>query len=79
MPADDYTPAAWAVDSQVERTRATPANTVEEGYDIAFHTGQGHSGTVFVSRARYNLENVAAAIQEAADKMDAIGSLSSGM
>lgn len=71
--------AAWTVDSQVERTRATPANTVEEGYDVAFHTGQGHYGTVFVPRSRYTVENVAAAVQEAADKLDTIGSLSSGM
>lgn len=75
----EYAPAAWQVDSQVERTRATPANTVEEGYDIAFRTAQGHSGTVFVPRSRYNVENVAAAIQEQADKLDAVGSLRSGM
>lgn len=75
----EYTPAAWTVDSQVERTRATPANTVEEGYDVAFHTGNGHYGTVFVPRSRYTVVNVATAVQEAADKLEAIGSLSSGM
>jgi hypothetical protein len=76
---DAYQPAAWQVDSQVERTRATPANTVEEGYDIAFHTGQGHSGTVFVPRSRYTVENVAQLVQEQADRLDAVGSLRSGM
>lgn len=75
----EQTPAAWAVDSQVERTRVTPANNTEDGYDIAFHTGQGHYGTVFVPKARYTVENVAAAVQAQADKLDAIGGLSSGM
>lgn len=69
--------AAWTVDSQTERTRATPANTVEEGYDVAFHTGRGHSGTVFVPRSRYTVENVAAAVQERANLLDAVGSLTS--
>lgn len=71
--------AAWTVDSQVQRTKADASGNVAEGYDVAFHTGEGHYGTVFVPSARYTLDKVAAAVQAEADKLDAVGNLSSGM
>lgn len=72
-------PAAWTVDSQTQRTRADASGNVSDGYDVAFHTGEGHYGSVFIPAARYTLERVAAAVQAEADKLDAVGNLSSGM
>jgi hypothetical protein len=78
MTENDYQ-AAWTVDSQTQRTRADSSGNVRDGYDVSFHTGEGHYGTVFVTNERYSVQNVAAAVQEAANKLDAVGSLSSGM
>lgn len=71
-------PASWRVDSQVPRTRANATGGIEDGYDIAFTTGMGHPGTVFVPMARYQPDVVRAMIQAQADVIDAVGSLTSG-
>lgn len=62
-----------------QRTKALPSGQVAEGYDVNFHTGEGHYGTVFVAGAQYTPDKVAAAVQVEADKLDAVGQLSSGM
>lgn len=67
--------ATWRIDSQSPRTRATTTGGVEDGYDIAFVTGEGHPGTVFVPLNRYTPARVQALVQEAANNADAIGSL----
>lgn len=69
--------AAWSIDSQVSRTRATATGNVEEGYDIAFTTGEGHHGSVFLPLSRYTVDNVRSAIQAQADLLDAVGRLTS--
>lgn len=69
------TPATWRIDSQSPRTRATATNGIEDGYDVAFTTGEGHNGTVFVPMSRYTPAKVKDAIQEQADLLDSIGSL----
>lgn len=76
---EETTPASWMVDSQTQRTKADASGNVADGYDVAFHTGNGHYGTVFIPGVRYTPANVAAAVQVEADKLDAVGSLSSGM
>lgn len=75
--SDNTTPASWRVDSQTPRTRATSTGNVEDGYDIAYVTGEGHAGTVFVPARNYTVDKVKAVIQEAADKADSIGALTS--
>lgn len=69
--------AAWIVESQTPATRALATGQVAEGYDIAFLTGQGHAGMVFVPNPKYTVDNVRAAIQAQADLLDAVGALSS--
>lgn len=71
--------AAWTVDSQAQRTKADASGNVRDGYDVAFHTAQGHYGTVFVPNERYTVENVAQLVQVEANKLDSVGFLSSGM
>lgn len=65
----------WRVDSQVQRTRVNALGGVEDGYDIAFTTGAGHNGSVFVPESRYTPANVRAAIAEKAALMDQVGSM----
>ncbi len=69
--------ATWRVDSQTPRTRADSTGNVNDGYDIAFTTGQGHHGTLFVAMSKYNPASVRDAIQAQADMIDAVGALSS--
>jgi hypothetical protein len=71
----EYAPPAWRVESQIPRTRANLSGTVEEGYDVTFVTRDGHTGTVFVPNARYNVDNVRAVVAEAAARVDAVGAL----
>lgn len=73
----DNTPTTWVVNSQTPRSKVNGANQVEEGYDVAFTTGQGHTGTVFVPESRYNRDNVRALIAAKAELLDGVGALSS--
>lgn len=68
----------WRVTSQVPRIKANATNGIEEGYDIAFQTGQGHVGTVFVPNSRYRPDTVRELIGAQAALLDAVGDLSSG-
>jgi hypothetical protein len=70
--------ATWRVESQTPRTRADSTGNVADGFDIAFQTGDGHTGTVFVPQSRYTADNVRAIIQAQANLMDEVGSLTSG-
>ena len=65
----------WTVDSQVHRTKADAAGRISEGYEVNFHTRQGHTGTVFVEDLRYTPDNVAAAVDAQAQLLDAVGNL----
>lgn len=69
------TPATWSVQSQTPRTRATATGNVEDGYDISFVTGQGHTGVIFVPMAQYRVDTVQAMIQAQANLIDQVGSL----
>lgn len=72
---DATSTTTWEVDSQNERTRATPSGAIQDGYDVSFHTGQGHYGTVFVPRSKYNPTSVAEAVHAEAVLLDQVGSL----
>lgn len=74
---NDNTGTTWTVDSQTPRTKVNRANQVEDGFEVAFTTGQGHSGTVFVPESRYNRDTVRAMIAAKAELIDGVGALSS--
>ena len=69
--------ASWQVTSQQERAEVNPAGQLTDGYRVSFVTGEGHAGTVFVPALKYNVDSVRAMVQDAADRLDAIGSLTS--
>lgn len=69
------TPTTWSIDSQSTVTRADATGNVQQGYDIAFTTGDGNHGVVFVPNNRYTLAYVQAAVHEQAVKVDQVGRL----
>lgn len=69
--------ASWTVTGQMESTEFDQQGRIQKGYTVAFQTGQGHSGTVFVPQAQYNPDMVRQLVQARADLMDQVGSLSS--
>lgn len=75
---EQTTPSTWQVTGQTQRIKANAANGVEEGYDVTFTTGQGHTGSVFVPMARYTPDNVRVLIAAQAQLLDSVGALSSG-
>lgn len=70
--------STWTVTSQTESDQVVPTGGIAAGVEIAFMTGEGHSGTVWVPKAKYTVDKVRAAVAAAAQQMDVIGSLSSG-
>lgn len=68
---------SWRVVAQTPRTKVDQGGNVADGYDVTFQTGDGHTGTVFVPMARYNVDRVREVITEAAMEADAVGSLTS--
>jgi hypothetical protein len=66
----------WSVTSQ-QQTTALYGTRFVRGVEIAFVTGLGHSGSVFVPQDVYsNTDQVKAMVAAAAAQMDAVGSLS---
>jgi len=73
--SNDTPPATWRVDSQNPRQRVQATGVIEDGYDIAFTTGNGHPGQIFVPLTRYTPAQVKPLLQAAADAADAVGNL----
>jgi hypothetical protein len=69
---------SWQVTGQTEYTQVGATGPPVAGVKVYFTTGQGHSGSVFLPAASYNVANVRAAVAAQAEQMDAVGSLSSG-
>lgn len=69
--------ATWAVQSQQQRTQVNTAGQVQDGYQVTFLTGGGHTGSVFVPMAKYTVDNVRQAVQAQANLLDAVGGLTS--
>lgn len=65
----------WRVTSQVRRTRVDDAGEVRDGYDVAFTTGAGHAGVIFVPDRLYTPDRVREAIAAQAALLDSVGSL----
>lgn len=70
-------PGTWRVDSQSPTSKIDRTNNVVEGYDIAFTTGLGNHGTVFVPHLQYTPPLVRDAVAAAAAAVDAVGQLTS--
>ena len=69
--------STWEVTSQYAGTDTSVPGKLEQGYYVTFRTGQGHDGTVFIPRARYNPAAVKSAIASEAALLDAVGALTS--
>lgn len=70
--------STWRVTSQQETTETTPGVGFTRGYRVAFTTGEGNSGSVFVPMDRYTPDNVRLLVASVADRIDSVGSLTSG-
>jgi len=68
-------PAAWTVQYQQETVDLGPDGRAVQGVKVGFVTGKGVHGSVFIPKARYNVDTVKAAIGEAVAKLDAIHGL----
>jgi len=64
--------SGWSVESQQETVAQDEHGRAVEGVRIAFITGKGQRGSVFVPRTRYNVENVRAALAGAAHQLDTV-------
>lgn len=70
-------PKRWTVTSMTPRDRINEVGALTKGYDVAFVTGDGHAGSVFVPEATYRPDTVAVAVDELAQRLDAVGMLTS--
>lgn len=70
-------PKRWTVTSMTPRDKISDTGQLTEGYDVAFITRSGHAGTVFVPKATFRPETVAAAVDPLAVTLESIGGLTS--
>lgn len=68
--------ARWTVISQQEKPGEISPGQFGRGWEIAFRTAQGHTGTVFVPQGQYTTESVRALIDEKVTRMESIAGLS---
>lgn len=68
--------SGWQIESQTETVELDARQRAIQGYSVAFLTGQGHRGSVFVPKAQYTPLNVRAAVAAAANTLDEVGKLS---
>lgn len=67
----------WQVNAQQETTELALNGAFVSGRRVYFTTGAGNTGSVFLPDQAYTVDNVRAAIEQQATKLDAIGALSS--
>lgn len=68
----------WSVTGQTEYTQVGATGPPVKGVLVAFTTGRGHSGSVFVPYSQYTAAHVRGVVANAAANMDAVGMLTSG-
>lgn len=66
----------WSVVDQQETFDRDPSGQVVAGVRVYFQLTDGPSGSVFISRSRYNEVNARAAVAAAAAQMAAVHQLS---
>lgn len=67
--------SGWRVTGQAQVTDVGDDARFVEGMRVAFTTGAGHSGSVFLPLTAFTPDNVRAAIDARAQTMDAIAAL----
>lgn len=72
----DQQQASWSVVAQQQQTKVGPTGVLDDGFNVLFTTGNGHTGSVFVPMSQYNVDNVRALVQAQANLLDAVGALS---
>ncbi len=70
--------ATWTVTGQLADQSQFIAGQPVSGHVVSFQTGNGWRDSVFIPDDHYTPAKVKAAIQAAADRADAVGSLHSG-
>jgi hypothetical protein len=65
----------WTIIGQAETMQTDDAGAFVPGVTITFQLQGGQTGSVFVPNARYNVENVRAAVNARAGAMAAVAKL----
>lgn len=65
----------WRVTSQAETSEPNGQGQFVKGITVAFTTGHGVQGTVFVPEAQYNTDTVRQLIAQKVAALDAVGGL----
>lgn len=68
--------AGWTVTSTSPNTNVDTAGRVVKGYTVAFQTGLGHQGTVFVPESQFSPDIVRGMVKAQAAIVDEINTLS---
>lgn len=76
MPGEAKAPVSWRVVSQVETVAPDALGRVVPGVQVTFETATGLTGSVFVPRAQYSVENVRKLIVERVTLLHQVQNLS---
>lgn len=68
-------PSSWKIESQQPTVGKDARGVYGPGVEIAFTTGEGWHGTIFIPKDQFSVANVKAAVAIAAANHDAIGKL----
>jgi len=75
--AEEPATSGWTVVGQTAKTMPNSQGVLVPGIQIAFTTGSGQPGTVWVPEADYNVDTVRALILQRVKTIDAIQGLTS--
>jgi hypothetical protein len=67
--------SGWSVLSQQETFGTDAQGRAVEGVKVYFQTKGGHTGSIFIPKDEYTVDNVKAQLMEQVAKMDAVGQL----
>jgi hypothetical protein len=65
----------WKVENQVAKVGLDGSGRAVEGMEVFFVTAKGNHASVFIPKARYNVDTVRAAVMEQVAVIDAIHDL----
>lgn len=68
-------PVTWTVGVQMVTVGPDKAGKMVNGYEVPFTLSTGHTDSVFVAGADYNIDNIRAAIQVKAEQIVAVSRL----
>lgn len=67
--------SGWSIESQTETLELDARQRAVQGYSVAFVTGKGHRGSVFIPKNQYTPINVRATVAAAANTLDEVAGL----